>query len=171
MPVEFLTGTEREHLGSFPREVPAEDLYAFFTLSGPDRAAIPTRSAPANRLGFALSLCAVRYLGFCPEDLSTAPGDVVWYVAEQLGVPAEALEKYGERPQTRTDHLLEIHRHLGYHRPSEEELADLSRWLVERTLEHDDPPLLVRTAAERFKAEKLVRPGLWLLERMVADAT
>lgn len=170
MPVRVLTEAERGRLSAFPKEIPTEDLFSYFTLTGPNRAAIPARSAPANRLGFALSLCTVRYLGFCPEDLAGAPGDVVWYVSEQLGVPAEALKSYGERPQTRTDHLLEVHRHLGYRRPSEAELADLSRWLVERALEHDDPSLLVRTAAERLKAEKLVRPGLWLLERMVADA-
>ncbi len=170
MPVRLLTETERERLSTFPKEIPTEDLFSYFTLTGPDRAAIPARSAPANRLGFALSLCAVRYLGFCPEDLSAAPGDVVWYVSEQLTVPAEALKGYGDRPQTRTDHLLEIHRHLGYRRPLEEELADLSRWLVERALEHDDPSLLVRTATEKFKTEKLVRSGLWILERMVADA-
>ena len=125
MPVGFLTEAERKRLSAFPAEVLTEDLYAFFTLTGPDRAAIPGRSAPPNRLVFALALCAARYLGFCPEDLSTAPADVVWYVSEQLGVPVDALGRYGERPQTRTDHLLEIHRHLGYRRPSKEELADL----------------------------------------------
>ena len=26
-----------------------------------------------NRLGFALQLCALRYLGFCPDDIATAP--------------------------------------------------------------------------------------------------
>ena len=170
VPMRLVAEAERRCRSAFPKEIPTEDLFSFFTLTGPDRAAIPARSAPANRLGFALSLCAVRYLGFCPEDLVGAPGDVAWYVSEQLGVPAEALKSYGERPQTRTDHLLEIHGHLGYRRPSEAELADLSRWLLERALEHDDPALLVCTAAERFKAEKLVRPGLWLLERMVADA-
>lgn len=97
-PVAFLTEAEKERLECFPREVPAQDLYAFFTLTGPDRAAIPARSASANRLGFALALCAVRYFGFCPGDLSAAPDDVVWYVSEQLGVPAVALRGYGERP-------------------------------------------------------------------------
>ena len=52
---------------------------------------MPARSAPANRLGFAVSLCAVRYLGFCPEDLAAAPGNVAFYVGHQLGIPGEAL--------------------------------------------------------------------------------
>jgi uncharacterized protein DUF4158 len=76
-----------------------EDLFSCFTLTGTDRTLVPTTSAPANRIGFALSLCAVRYLGFCPEDLSTAPESVLWYVSEQLGVPSEALRGYGGRAQ------------------------------------------------------------------------
>jgi hypothetical protein len=37
-----------------------DGLHAFFKLMGRDRAAMSARGAPANRLGFALSLCAVR---------------------------------------------------------------------------------------------------------------
>jgi TnpA family transposase len=105
MPVRLLTDAEREQLAGFPIEVPTEDLYAFFTLTGPDRAVVPARSAPANRLGFALALCAVRYLGFCPENLAAAPKNAAWYVGQQLMVSTEALEGYPEREQTTTDHL------------------------------------------------------------------
>ena len=170
MPVDLLTNAERERTNGFPTEVPEEDLYAYFTLTGADRALVPTRSAPSNRLGFALALCAVRYLGFCPEDLSGSPGAVVWYVGEQVGVPAEAIGGYPERERTKTDHLKAIHDHLGYRRPSREDLRDLFDWMVGRALEHDDPALLVRLAAERLKAEKVVRPGVTRLERMAAAA-
>ncbi len=53
MPVGFLPDAEGNRLSAFPAEVPTEDLYAFFTLSGPDRATIPARSVTANRLEFA----------------------------------------------------------------------------------------------------------------------
>lgn len=94
-------------------------------------------------MGFALALCAVRYLGFCPEDLSGCPGDATWYVSQQLGLPPDALEGYTEREQTRTDHLKKIYEHLGYRRPAPTDLRDLFGWLIERALEHDDPALLV----------------------------
>jgi hypothetical protein len=55
MPVRLLTDAERGRLSGFPTEVPTEDLHAFFTLTGRDRGAVPATSAPANRLGFALS--------------------------------------------------------------------------------------------------------------------
>jgi len=64
--------------------------------------------ATTNRLGFGLQLVAVKFLGFSPDDLSTAPARVVAYLAVQLGVPAAALGRYGDREHTRTDHLLEI---------------------------------------------------------------
>ena len=170
MPVRLLTEAERRSLSAFPREIPTEDLFSFFALTGPDRAAIPARSAPSNRLGFALALCAVRYLGFCPEDLASVPEDAAWYVGQQIMVPPEALAGYPEREQTRTDHLKKIYEHLGYRRPSASDLCGLFGWLVERALEHDDASLLVSLLAERTKREGIVRPGVSRLERMVAAA-
>lgn len=170
MPTGFLSEAERERLSGFPEEIATEDLFAYFTLSGSDRSLIPARSAPANRLGFILALCAVRYLGFCPADLTRAPKNVRWYVSEQVGVAADALEYYPEREQTRTDHLRSIYEYLGFHRATEGDLEELSLWLVERALEHDQPTLLLRLAADQLRAQKIVRPGLSRLERMVAEA-
>jgi hypothetical protein len=69
VPVRLLTDSERTRLSSFPGEITVEDLYAYFTFTRRNRLMIPVKSAPGNRVGFALSLCAVRYLGFCPEEL------------------------------------------------------------------------------------------------------
>lgn len=122
------------------------------------------------RLGFALSLCAVRYLGFCPEDLVSAPKAALWYVGQQVGAPPEAIVQYGMRGQTRTDHLRLIHDHLGYRRPTDKDLEALSEWLLQRALEHEDQALLVSLAAEWLKAKKLVRPALYRLERAASSA-
>jgi hypothetical protein len=170
VPTGFLNDAERERLSGFPGEIASEDLFSYFTLSGSDRALMPTSSAPVNRLGFALATCAVRYLGFCPEDLSRAPENVRWYVAEQVGVPAEVLMNYPECGQTRTDHLRRIYEHLGYRRATERDLRELSDWLVERGLEYDQSTLLLRMATERLRSQKIVRPGLSRLQRMVAEA-
>lgn len=170
MPVRALTDVERRRLTGFPSEILEEDLYSYFTLSGFDRRVIPERVPPAIRLGFAVSLCAVGYLGFCPEDLTAAPESVLWYVGEQVGAPVEAIGDYGTRGQTRTDHLRVIYEHLGYLRPTEDDLDELSEWLSQRALEHEDQALLVSLLAERMKANKLVRPAFYRLERMAASA-
>jgi hypothetical protein len=70
-----------------------------------------------TRLGFVLQPCALRYLGFAPDDLSTAPWEVVVYVARQLWVPPEALVAYGHRMPTRTKHLQQLQRHLRFRKP------------------------------------------------------
>ena len=157
MLARLLTEAERERLSDFPKDIPTEHLYAYFTLTGQDRAVVPARSAPANRLGFAL--CAVRYLGFCTEDLASVSKNALWHVSQQIGVPPEALVSYPEREQTRTDHLRRVYEHLGYRRPDADGLRDLFGWLVRRALEHEDASLLVSLLAERMKREKLVRPG------------
>ena len=141
MPVRSLTDAERVRLTGFPTEMAEEELFSYFSLSGPDRALVPSRAAPAVRLGFALSLCAVRYLGFCPEDLAAAPEPVLWYVGQQVGAPPEAVTQYGLRGQTRSDHLGLIHAHLGYRRPDEDDLGALSELLSQRALEHEDQTL------------------------------
>jgi hypothetical protein len=103
VPVEFLTDSERERLGRFPDEIDHQDIVTFFTLSEADREKIPFESVAHNRLGFALQLCAVRFMGFVPDDVASEPPDVVKFVADQLGVSADGLEEYGVRGQTRSD--------------------------------------------------------------------
>ena len=69
MPGQFFSNAERERLERFPIEVAPADLIVFFTLSESDLAQVPVNAASHNRLGFALQLCALRYLGFAPDDL------------------------------------------------------------------------------------------------------
>ena len=46
---------------------------SIFTLSESDLEFVRQQRGDHNRLGFALQLCALRYLGFCPDDIATAP--------------------------------------------------------------------------------------------------
>ena len=97
MPTGFLSDAERERFDGFPAQVVPGDLDTYFTLSRADRRQIPPTASPANRLGFALQLGTLRFLGFCPDDLSAAPEVVVAYVARQLDVAPGELAQYGKR--------------------------------------------------------------------------
>jgi len=96
MPVAFLTDAERERLARFPSEVPPEDVIAYFTLSAADLRRVRQQRGAQNRLGFAVRLCALRYLGFIP-GLGSAPEALVAVVAGQLGVQRSHLARYGAR--------------------------------------------------------------------------
>jgi hypothetical protein len=150
VPTGLHSDAERARLDSFQAQVVPTDIETHFTLSRADRRQIPRTASPANRLGFALQLGALRFLGFCPDDLSTAPEAVVAFVARQLDLARGELGRYGRRGQTRTGHLGQIRRYLGFRKATAGDLAQVEDWLVERALEHDRPALLLRLACERL---------------------
>ncbi len=170
MPGSFLNDTERERLRGFPTEIPSEDLIGYFTLSESDQLLVRGQRRDHNRLGFALQVCALRYLGFVPTKLHSARKAAIGHLAEQLGVAPGCLAKYGERSQTRTGHLQEVLTHLGFRKARPGDLRALRTWLVDRGLEHDRPSLLFQLACEKLRTDRVVRPGLTCLERMVVVA-
>src|SRR5712691_8154145 len=105
MPSTFLMSKERERLVCFPDDIQPWDLITYFTLTENDSSLIDTYQGDTNRLGAALQLCAVRYLGFCPADLQTAASDVTTFLARQLQVDPRALQDYGKRRMTRSTHF------------------------------------------------------------------
>ena len=167
MPGSFLTDTERDRLRRYPSDVPPEDLAAYFTLSDRDLIQVRRQRGGPNRLGFALQLCTLRYLGFVPEPLRPVPPAVIDYLAQQLGTTPEIFAAYGDRPHTRTDHLQEVTAYLGFRKARPGDLGSLMAWLVERALEHDRPTLLLQLACEKLRTDQIVRPGPTRLERLV----
>ncbi len=170
MPVGFLSDAERERLDSFPAQVLPGDIEAYFSLSRADRRQVPRTASPANRLGFAIQLGTLRFLGFCPDDLSTAPEAVIAFVARQLDVAPGELARYGRRGQTRTEHLRQIRQYLDFRKATAGDLSRLESWLVDRALEHDRPTLLLRMACEHLRGLRIERPGVTHLERLIAAA-
>ena len=123
MPSGFLSEAERERLDGFPAQIVPGDIETYFTLSCADRAQIPRTTSAANRLGFALQLGTLRFLGFCPDDLRATPDAVVTFVAEQLDVAPSELARYGRRGQTRTEHLRQIRRYLRFRKATANDLT------------------------------------------------
>jgi len=105
---------ELERLREFP-EIDRDELARFFTLTLADVAFVDPgrgRGAP-DRLGLAVALCTLPWLGFVPDKIKAAPAVAVARLAEQLGIEAGALRFYGKRGKTRTDHLRLVTQYLG----------------------------------------------------------
>ncbi|MFI0487475.1 DUF4158 domain-containing protein [Actinomadura sp. 9N215] len=109
----MFTDEELEGLRRFP-EIGREELFRFFTLTPADVAFVdPGRGrGPADRLGLAVALCTLPWLGFVPDDVASAPPAAVARLAEQLRVDPKAFAGYGRRAKTRTDHLRLAARYL-----------------------------------------------------------
>ncbi len=169
MPIGFLSDAERERIDGFPAQIVPGDIETYFTLSRADRKQIPRTTSAANRLRFAVQLGTLRFLGFCPDDLSTTPESVVSFVAKQLDVAPSELARYGRRGQTRTEHLRQIRRYLRFRKATATDLIQLEGWLVDRALEHDRPTWLLRLACEHLLGFRIERPGVTHLERVIAS--
>jgi hypothetical protein len=95
---QVFTDEELERLRGFP-EIGRDELARFFTLTPADVAFVdPGRGrGPADRLGLAIALCTLPWLGFVPNKVTAAPPVAVARVAEQLGVDPGELRSYGRR--------------------------------------------------------------------------
>jgi TnpA family transposase len=168
MPSRFLTKAEKERLEGFPAELTEVDKTAFFTLTEDDKALINRRTGSQNRLGFAILLCCLRFLGFIPEDFSKIPPKVISYLAGQLQIE-EDLPDY-QRIRTKQTQIQEISAYTGFRRARKTDLKELENWLLQRAMEHGKPGFLLSSAIEKLFSEKIIRPGLSVLERIVLRA-
>ncbi len=169
--VQVFADEELEALRRFP-EIGREELYRFFTLTPADRAFIdPGRGrGPADRLGLAVALCTLPWLGFVPDDVASAPRAAVARLGEQLKVAPDAIDSYGRRAKTRTDQLLLAARYLQWRPAGEPELKELDEFLLARAMEHDSPMLLFRLACEYLMSARVIRPGPVTVVKRVAHA-
>jgi len=167
---DFLSDADRERLSSFPRPVSEQDLIQFFTLTSSDVGLIMQRRGEHNRVGYALQICTLRFLGFVPDDLMGIDRAVLEYLGRQLQADFRSLKEYAAREQTRSDHLQEIQAHLGYMNFCEGKDAELLEWLSQRAMEHDRPTVLLEQATGWLRSRKIIRPGISVLERIVGSA-
>jgi hypothetical protein len=165
------TDEELESLRRFP-EIGRDELARFFTLAPSDVAFINPGGGrgPADRLGLAVALCTLPWLGFVPDDVASASRAAVIRLAEQLQVDSDSIRSYGRRAKTRTDHLRLAAKYLRWRPAGELELKELDEFLLARAMEHDSPTLLFRLACEYLIAAKVIRPGLVTVVKRVAHA-
>src|SRR5258707_15531443 len=90
MPVRFLSDAELARLSSWPDEIAEHDLVTFFTLTSDDAAWLSGNVRVENRLGAAVQLCALPWLGWIPDDPAGCPASALVRLATALTINAES---------------------------------------------------------------------------------
>ena len=169
MPISFLTPAQRENYGRYAASPSPDQLSRFFYLNDDDLAQIRICRGEHNRLGFALQLSTVRYLGTFLDDPVAVPTEVVQTLAHQLGISnLDTLPAYGAGKQ-RWEHAAQIRLNFGYSDITEPQVGfRLARWLyILCWTGTERPSVLFDRAAAWLLAHKILLPGYSTLERFV----
>ncbi|GAB3308594.1 Tn3 family transposase [Hymenobacter tenuis] len=169
MPVEFLSNDQAARYGRYHADPSLEQLSRFFYLSAPDLQWLSGRRRPYNKLGCAVQLCTLRFLGTFLPDPTQVPASVVHTLAQQLGLPAESLDGYLIRPNTWYDHQASLVAYSGYVPFDARQAFRLTRWLYAQvTTSTVRPSVLFDLTTAHLVNLRVVLPGVSLLTRLIA---
>ena len=165
----ILSATEREGLRAIPTA--DDELIRLYTFNDTDLALIRQHRGAQNRLGFAVLLCYMRYPGILlAADAVPAPL-LLRMVSSQIKVPDEAWAEYGQREQTRREHLVELQTvlglrtftTLGHYRGAANSLNELAS-------QTDKGVVLAHALADFLRSKSILLPTVDVIERICAEA-
>lgn len=165
----ILSATERESLLALPDA--KDELIRLYTFNDADLARIRQHRGAANRLGFAVQLCYMRYPGVMLGIHDDPFPPVLTLAADQLKVSPDVWQDYGRRDQTRREHLVELQAAFGFqpfttlshYRAAVHSLDDLAR-------QTDKGIVLARELADGLRRKSVLLPAVGVMERICAEA-
>lgn len=170
MPIDFLTDTQQKGYGHYGSDPSLAQLARYFHFDDLDQEIIAKHRGSHNRLGFAIQLSTVRFLGTFLANPLDVPNCVIKTVALQLNIAdLQGLERY-QYGETRWDHAQEIRQLYGYKDfGTSLESFRLVRWLYTRAwLTAERPSILFDLATVYLVENKILLPGVTTLARLVA---
>jgi TnpA family transposase len=171
MPVAFLTQEQRDRFGHYKGTPVHEDLERYFHLSDDDMEAIWPLRGNHNRLGYAVQLTTLRYLGSFPNNFHEIPDVVMQTLCRQLEVQDADCIKHYVRNRGYERHAIEIQARYGYRIFTDTQVGlRLTRWLYALCWTGTDRPGdLFRRATTWLLANKVLLPGVSVLERFISQ--
>ena len=140
------------------------------SLDKSDLAAIAEARTPETRLGYALQLCCLRYPGRHLRKGETLPAIMLDHIAEQIGVGVEVIAQFARRLQTRYEQLAAIKRRHHYRDLTRPGRAELANWLAGEAVGVTDGKVLIDRLIMRMREQRIVIPGISVVERLAGEA-
>ena len=169
-PVSLLGAERLARYGRYAQDPSREQLARYFRLEGEDLRFVRRWHADHNRLGGAVQLGTVRFIGRFLPDPTDVPEIVIVYVADQLDVDPGCLSVYsqGRQANRHRKHARAICERYGY-RPYADARAQLLVYLRARcSAAAERPSVVFDLATGWLREQRVLLPGATTLERDVA---
>jgi len=164
----ILSAAERDSLLAMPHG--PEELIRQYTLSESDLALIRQHRGSANRLGFAVHLCYMRYPGvvFGTDQVPFPP--LLRLVAAQLKIAEGCWEEYGQRDQTRREHLVELQSLFGFQVFGVRHYRAALQGLDALAWQTDKGVVLAAALIQSLRSQSILLPSANVIERICSEA-
>ncbi len=163
----ILSATERDTLLALPES--QDDLIRYYTFNDSDLSLIRQRRGDANRLGFAVQLCLLRYPGYALGTDSELPEPVILWVAKQVQ-PSRRAGQSTASDVTRREHAQELRTYLQLAPFGLSDFRALVRELTELAQQTDKGLLLAGQALESLRQKRRILPALSVIDRACSEA-
>ena len=165
---ELLTSAEREQLIGIPRD---RDLLArLYTFEPADLAIIGNRREQRNWLGAALQLALLRHPGMSLaqflQDGNAVSGELLAFVAAQLGLSPSVLGNYAGRGQTMTDHARELAARLGMRGPTRADIPLMIDAAAKAAWATDKGSVIAAGVISDLRETGILLPSISTIERV-----
>jgi hypothetical protein len=167
MPTQPFSSEQRAALDAFPAVVSGQDRERFFTFSDADRRFVARFGDGAAELS--LMIGSLRMLGFVPAVIE-ADEDLLDCVIRDVALLVPDSDVAEVAGRSRRERVAAVIEHAGWRKAIRSDLKLLDDWLLERAMEHDKPRALFGLTLDWLRVERIVRPGLTVIERAVAAA-
>jgi len=147
-----------------------DELIRHYTFSESDLSIIRQRRGPANRLGFAVQLCYLRFPGVILGVDESPFQPLLKLVSDQLKVGIESWNEYGQREQTRREHLVELQTAFGFKPFTMSPYRQAVQLLTELAMQTDKGIVLASALIEHLRRQSVILPAINAIERVSAEA-
>lgn len=165
----LLTEDQRLEFTQIPQNISEYEIAKYYTFSSYDLDIINKHRKDYNRLGFAVQLALLINPGWSFSVSDSIPESVLTYISEQIKVSPTELEFYGQRENTRLEHLQEIREIYGFKSYTHEDSKSLIQNLLPYAIENDNVINLMKLTINQIKMQKIILPGITTIEKVVSE--
>ncbi len=164
----IISAAELDSLLALP-ESPG-NLIQHYSFTESDLSLIRQRRGDANRIGFAIQFCLLRYPGYALAVDMQVPDPIIQWIFRQIQTDATAWSEYGVRDHTRREHFQELRAYLSLSLFGLPDFRKLAHSLADLAKQTDKGRVLAVQALSTLRRLNTILPALPVIERACAEA-